>query len=137
MLKLTNGINIPLKKESVDLIIILMVLHHVPEKNMINLLKSVYNVLKPNGLLLIREHDVTNEIESLYIDFMHFFYELINENDSNWSFYNTYYSNYMSKKNLLKELEKLNFTNNDFLLKKHHVTPSYISRNYYTLYKKN
>jgi len=138
--KIYDGINVPYDDNTFDLVTVLMVLHHVPKDSIDTLLKSIYDVLKPGGLLLIRDHDVTKRIERQYIGWIHFFYELICEQESNWEFYDTYVANFMSKEELGGMLEELGFVNMDSVftgsVRKRYIEPSFISRNYYTLFRK-
>lgn len=123
-----DGVDIPIKDN--DLVIVLMVLHHVPKENLEKLLKSIYKSMKHDSYLLIREHDVNNNNDILYINWMHFFYELICEEKSAWDFYRSYVPNYMSKDELESILNKIGFTNVK------HLKPKNITRNYFTLFKK-
>jgi ubiquinone/menaquinone biosynthesis C-methylase UbiE len=45
--------NIPLREESVDLITLMMVLHHAPDP--MHLVSQMYRVLKPGGQVIVRE----------------------------------------------------------------------------------
>ena len=47
----------PLKDESIDLVMMLVTYHHIPKKDREMLISEIYRVLKPNGRVLIREHD--------------------------------------------------------------------------------
>lgn len=51
-----NG-NIPLDNNSIDLILIFNVLHHIPMNIRNHLIDEVNRVLKPGGIIIIREHD--------------------------------------------------------------------------------
>jgi len=70
-----DGVNIPFQNSSLDLITILMVLHHVEKLD--NLLKNIHRVLKKNGLLIIKEHDVGNDNLAKIIDIEHYKYDTI------------------------------------------------------------
>jgi len=48
---------IPLPDNSIDLIIIFMVLHHIPPMDRDEILSEIARVLSPNGVVIIREHD--------------------------------------------------------------------------------
>lgn len=52
--------------QSVDLIICYIGLHHIPKEKLANFIASMARVLKPNGILLLREHDAhTSDLVTL------------------------------------------------------------------------
>lgn len=53
----TEDMRIPLEDNSIDLVIMLSLLHHVPPDARHSLLDEVHRVLSPNGRVIIREHD--------------------------------------------------------------------------------
>src|SRR5207253_2801510 len=66
-----DGINIPANNNTYDIITMFMVLHHIPTtKNIIKLVISINKVLKINGYILIREHDIRSHLEALYVDWI-------------------------------------------------------------------
>ena len=52
-----DGTHIPLPDASVDLIIMMVVLHHIVDDQRDKIVKEAARVLTPNGRLVIREHD--------------------------------------------------------------------------------
>ena len=48
---------IPLKNNSVDLIVLMVVLHHIEPSNRLKILQECNRVLTPQGIIVIREHD--------------------------------------------------------------------------------
>jgi ubiquinone/menaquinone biosynthesis C-methylase UbiE len=72
-----DGRILPYSDNSFDLITCLMVLHHVPENNLIVLIKELNRVLKSGGILILREHDVRNEYDCILLDIMHNFYDYV------------------------------------------------------------
>lgn len=52
-----------------DLVTAHVVFHHIKDYNVD--LAALNRALKPNGLLIIREHDVTNDNTAKYINFVH------------------------------------------------------------------
>lgn len=61
----TDDMKIPFDDGTIDLIVMLSLLHHVPERD--SLLSEVYRVLSPNGRVIIREHDGSNNDKAYYI----------------------------------------------------------------------
>ena len=72
-----DGRILPYSDNSFDLITCLMVLHHVPEDNLVVLIKELNRVLKPGGILILREHDVRNKYDCNLLDIMHDFYDYV------------------------------------------------------------
>ena len=66
---------IPLPDNSIDLIIIFVVLHHIPPDVRPFVMSEIARVLSPNGAVIIREHD-NNGSQDFYIflDLMHLFW---------------------------------------------------------------
>lgn len=89
-----DGITIPYTNDSFDLITCFMVLHHVPSDNLVSLLSEIYRVMRPNGLLILREHDANPfDKNNVYLlDVLHEYYDhVLNESDtweSSKAFYN-------------------------------------------------
>ncbi len=72
-----DGIHIPYPDSFFDIVTITMVLHHIDNLNgQTELIKEIYRVLKPDGYLFIKEHDILNDKQKIYTDFIHYFYEL-------------------------------------------------------------
>lgn len=89
--------NIP--NNSIELITTQMVLHHIDEKHIDFALRDMYRMLKPGGLLVIREHDAPlNIIEkdsfSKIIDIVHDVYDYVIEAEMTWKEKDDYYSKY-------------------------------------------
>jgi ubiquinone/menaquinone biosynthesis C-methylase UbiE len=56
-----------------DILTITLSLHHVEKLD--DFIDEIYRILKPNGLLIIIEHNVLNDIEQMFIDIQHYFFE--------------------------------------------------------------
>ncbi|KAL0233358.1 hypothetical protein GEMRC1_012103 [Eukaryota sp. GEM-RC1] len=81
----TNGTTLPYDDNSFGIVTCLMCLHHVETPEV--LFKEVFRVLKPEGVFIIREHDLKNENYSKLFDFQHGLYDLVWSNprdDPNW-----------------------------------------------------
>ena len=73
-----NVPKIPAPTHSFDIITSLMVLHHV--NNPAATISEMFRVLKPGGLLIIREHDIDGEADPdgrTFLDMLHGFYEVV------------------------------------------------------------
>jgi len=80
-----NTINNEIKNNTVDLITALNSLHHIEFKNMEhdeiidNIIDSFYRILKPGGLLLIKEHNATSMDDLYPIIYQHMMYHILFE----------------------------------------------------------
>lgn len=69
-----NG-NIPLDNNSVTVILLFAVLHHIPPDIRLNLMSEIYRVLEPEGIVIIREHNDNKDITFYkFIDLIHLFW---------------------------------------------------------------
>jgi ubiquinone/menaquinone biosynthesis C-methylase UbiE len=66
---------LPFSDGQFDVVLSLMVLHHISQVDIS--CKELRRVLKPGGLLFLREHDCENEDESRLIDIEHSLFELV------------------------------------------------------------
>ncbi len=72
---------IPLPDQSVNLILMFAVLHHIPLKERLDILNEVKRILVPGGLVIIREHDDDLDPNfTKFIDLIHQFW-YISENE--------------------------------------------------------
>jgi ubiquinone/menaquinone biosynthesis C-methylase UbiE len=96
---------VPLPDRSVDMVMMMMFLHHVNEKGKLKVLKEIQRVLKPGGIVFIREHDVPSGDKKFekYLDDVH---SKFNPNPLEHSVEKTYYQ---SRKELKDMFIKNNF----------------------------
>ena len=90
--KLYDGFNIPYKENTMDVILLFQTLHHI--KNVENYIVGLKKVLKPGGLLIIREHNSRDKFFDMLIDIEHGLYDVVR--DKNMNFFDNYYGNYNS-----------------------------------------
>jgi SAM-dependent methyltransferase len=74
--KINEKINLP--DESFDLILLLQSLHHMSDLEF--KLKEIHRLLKPNGLIFVREHDLDNIYTGYMIDIEHLLYDIVLSN---------------------------------------------------------
>lgn len=72
-----DGVNLPYDDSKFDLITCLMTLHHIPNKNINKLCLEISRVLKTNGILIIREHNILNKNSISILNLLHDFYDLV------------------------------------------------------------
>lgn len=122
---------LPFDDNSFDIITVLMVLHHIEYID--ERLKEIYRILKPNGKLIIREHDCLSDENRIIHDLEHSIYEISKKEKIDSSYLNTYTAWYRSRDVWNKKLSSLNFT----LFTSDGKTPNSATRGYYELYIKN
>lgn len=104
--------NLDIKDESVDIITIFYVIHHMRE-DIVKRLKDLYRILKKGGHLLIKEHDVIDEEDARAVNLQHIcYYALDSENDvkdiiENFGEYEEMY--YYKREDIYRLLQSLGF----------------------------
>lgn len=133
-----DGCHVPFDNDSFDLITCSMVLHHV--KCFDDLLKEIKRILKPNGLLLIKEHNADTLLMEWLILLEHILYDVMDYGITYEDFFKTYYQNLFSKNDLIKKLEKYDFKliktsdmSDKFVKKYQYYNPT---NAYYALFRK-
>jgi DNA-directed RNA polymerase II subunit RPB2 len=130
MIKYVSRNNTGLPDESVDLVMMNEVLHHVHEIDRTHLLKEIYRILKPGGYIFLREHDLSedNTIEFIqFLQLVHGAYIMIRDED-----YNDYYSEYFNFEYLRSLMKNLKFR----FINKTEVDTKKLQRVYTTLFQK-
>jgi 2-polyprenyl-3-methyl-5-hydroxy-6-metoxy-1,4-benzoquinol methylase len=120
--------NIEIEPNSIDVIIIMVSIHHMDNQTIQNLMLNLNKLLKPNGLVIIKEHDSKNLTEKKIIDLEHHLYHImmtptdeINEKNLK-SYLDNFTNNYMSmdqteelfKQNGFKHIKTLDRMFNSF-----------------------
>lgn len=100
-----DGVNLPFADNTFDCITMFQVFHHVTRP--LPLLRDIVRVLKPNGVLFIREHDKTSPLMSYLIRLEHILYSILIDKVDYDDFIKDYYEHYYSKKELTKRFETL------------------------------
>jgi 2-polyprenyl-3-methyl-5-hydroxy-6-metoxy-1,4-benzoquinol methylase len=96
-----------------DLIIISHTLHHIKDDKLFNYIEQLINLLNPNGIILLKEHDCSDKEEKkkFLIDLEHILYDTVVSQTSTYSAYKkTYYSKFRSKnewENIFNKLKSL------------------------------
>jgi len=106
--KMTNVDKLPYKDGMFDLVTIFMAMHHFIKLH--DMIGEIRRVLKPNGLLIFREHDCPDKDFSYLLDIQHGLYVVMRgENTEMQSFCSYYYAKYHSMKKWRKILGRYNF----------------------------
>ena len=97
---------IDMESNSINFCTCILMLHHV--KNLEDLLKEIKRILKPNGILLIIEHNNFDDLDNLTLDILHCMYGYLFDKNNrylekpDWAeYHNSFEWNYI--------LEKINF----------------------------
>jgi ubiquinone/menaquinone biosynthesis C-methylase UbiE len=92
-----NYTKLPYKTNSMSLISMFNVLHHVDDHH--KMMKEITRILKPNGLLMIIEPDVMDFVDFMIVDVEHLLYLFVysNENYNNIKNIDGIVNNYYSK----------------------------------------
>lgn len=114
ILKYENMLQLP--DESIDLIIMFEVLHHIDSSNRLEILKQISRLLSPNGFLIIKEHDDEGtEDFKIFLDLIHIFWYITEKEEDDLLNLMTRYETY----NLMESVglfsnkyETFNFYNN-------------------------
>ena len=100
ILKTKETTVLPLKDNMFDLITVFNVLHHIKEEELYNTIKDLYRMLKPGGILLLKEHNAPIDDEkrdsfTRVEDVLHDLYDFVIDNEMNWDD-EDYYAKYKS-----------------------------------------
>lgn len=94
---------LPYKDATFDLVTMLQVIHHLDHPT--ESLREIFRVLRPNGRLVVREHDCTCMEDLLCIDLEHFVYEVrFRGNERMCSMYEARYYSQRVLRNMLLDL---------------------------------
>lgn len=102
--KRADGDTYPFPDESFDIITAFVTLHHVKCRGHI---ESIKRMLKPDGVLIIREHDCRDVNTAAYLEVVHGVNETILENKSPEAFHTDHYAAYTTREEtdaMFKEL---------------------------------
>lgn len=103
--------SLPYDSNSMSLITILMVLHHIPHSDVT--ITELYRILKPGGYLIVREHDLNDYRLNVLIDVMHGLYSLVwYETPEDPTFCDTYFAKYRSLTDWENQLNNAGFITN-------------------------
>jgi ubiquinone/menaquinone biosynthesis C-methylase UbiE len=70
-----NSIDVP--TESCDLVLCMVSLHHMSDEIISKTLREIYRILKPSGLVMIKEHDNNSTDANMLIHWEHHLYHIL------------------------------------------------------------
>ena len=115
LLNILENENLNIKKNSIDIITMIHVLHHMKDYEF--RIKNLYNIMKKGGIMIVVEHDAMTTNDFCLADLEHTFYE-INDLDKFYKkgegeFYSNYFNwievNILMKENGFKFLRRMQF----------------------------
>lgn len=140
---LVDGSDLPFNDNSFDLITANMVLHHVDDLD--GLLQEIRRVLRPNGYLIISEHDILSNMDSedisgltseewreyvsSFLDIVHLLYEVILSDPQETEpqeFEESFRRNYLSSEEWKNLLESAGFSLNQEFINRNNIMNRYI-----------
>jgi ubiquinone/menaquinone biosynthesis C-methylase UbiE len=110
-----DNIYINIESNSVDIILIMVSLHHMLDTTIDNLMQNINRILKHNGLVIIKEHDCISSEDKIIINWEHHLYHILMSKDLNEENIQKYINhsifNYKSMKEYNNIFTKYNFNN--------------------------
>lgn len=129
---LSENQKLPYNSESFNSISLLQVLHHIEFTDFH--LKEIYRILKPGGILVIKEHDCDTASTQLLIDIEHMIHEVVEPEVQNLKILNSYAGFYKSFYELDELLKNIGF---EFVSDDYNFNTKYNpTRYYFATYKK-
>lgn len=101
---------LPFPDHSIDVVTMMQVLHHVLNKDFV--LKEISRILKPGGILYVKEHNCENVEDSVIVDIEHSLFDLVRKGFSigKLTQVNKYISYYINSRVLEETLSRFGFT---------------------------
>ena len=129
----------PFEDDSFDVITILMVLHHL--KNPEFVISEIKRILKYNGLVIVREHDLDGKTDTdgkIFLDMLHGFYSKVwalpgQQEDKDFT--TNYFANYQTKETWTKLFFQAGFVQYSDTIYDSYYNMSDIKRDYSQYYK--
>ena len=123
---------LPYEDNTFDVVSAFHVLHHIEDN--IESLEEIRRVLKPDGILIIREHDINNEFDNKLVVIEHYIYVLCMKEHFSLKNLNGYYSKLENRDSFTNKLESLGFKSEFF--NKSQSSSNY-NHSYYEIFKLN
>lgn len=134
--------NLNLEPNTIDVIIIMVTMHHMSDETLSNLMLNIKKILKHDGIIIIKEHDLTNNEIKKIIDWEHHLYHILMSDDENLSknsldeYLKNFVNNYKSKRTYDKIFNENNFIGIEELNRKFEPIEDYEPKNASNLYWK-
>ena len=100
-----NFIDLP--DNYLDVIIIMVSLHHMTDETIQQLMINISRIIKPEGLIIIKEHDKIKKQDKNIIDWEHHLYHILMTEDINEENLNEYCKSFINNYKSKSEYDKL------------------------------
>lgn len=101
----------PVESNSIDVITVNMVLHHIPDDALEQTMSEIHRCLKKQGIIFFRDHDSPNHMVDSLINIEHGIFEVALEQLSTGDeFQKTYYGRYKPKRDWVDLFEVFGFS---------------------------
>ena len=107
---------INVEKKSIDIILIMVALHHMDDQTITNLMNNIKSLLKDDGIIIIKEHDNLNDTTKKIIDWEHHIYHILMTTEINEDNLKTYLNTFVNNYKSMNEIDKI-FEINGFKIK--------------------
>lgn len=108
-----DNLYINIESDSIDIILIMVSLHHMNDTTIDNLMLNIQRILKKGGIIIIKEHNCKNTDDRIVINWEHHLYHLLmskNINEENIKEYlDRSITNYKSMEEYTNIFRKYNF----------------------------
>lgn len=101
---ITDGKSINLPDNSVDVILLFHVLHHIKDLDL--MIPEIARILKKNGIIILKEHNCFNEMVRDTVDIYHALFEVVMKKEQNNKFYDEYYAKYFTNDEICMMFDK-------------------------------
>ena len=96
--------------QSLDVVFVEMVLHHLPNDVKNRLYRTLHRTLSPSGCVIIREHGPSTPTQTAYIHAQHGLYGAFEESQAQAeTFFSSYYAKYHSREVWVEEWRSMDF----------------------------
>lgn len=101
---------LPVESNSVNVVTIFMMMHHVNEEDLLELMQEIYRVATDNAVIILRDHDSPNNMVDSLINIEHGIFEVIIEKlTTGAEFQKNYYGKYKSKRDWIMNFDQCGF----------------------------
>jgi ubiquinone/menaquinone biosynthesis C-methylase UbiE len=101
---ITDGKSINLPDNSIDVILLFHVLHHIKDLDL--MISEISRILKKNGIIVLKEHNCFNEMVRDTVDIYHALFEVVMKKEQNNKFYDEYYAKYFTNDEICQMFDK-------------------------------
>ena len=102
-----DAIRLPFEDAKFSLVTVFMTLHHM--EHPFSIIGEIFRVLKPDGLLLIREHDCRSAEFAVFLDVVHGIHTMVIPQTPKYASFRDYFARYRSRREWTRLIRALGF----------------------------